>query len=104
MGIVAIATFIVSNRTRRPFITASYLGAWQPMYLGIIYVLFVSAYNYKGLFEAETDTQGFYQEPGNFYVIERIVAVPFACWLVALVAGVLGYLARGESRRQSKQE
>jgi len=102
MGIVAFATFIVSNRTRRPFITASYLGAWQPMYLGIIYVLFVSAYNYKGLFEAEKEAQGFYQEPGNFYVIERIVAVPFACWIVALVAGILGYMARGESKHQSK--
>ena len=92
---VFLFAFVVSNRTKRPFTTAAFLGAWQPLYLGIVYMLFISTYNYSGLFGNSKETSG---EPGNFYVIERIVVIPTLCWIVALFAGWLGLMARGKTR------
>lgn len=98
LTLVFVFSFVVSNRTRRPFATAGFLGAWQPLYLGIIYVLFISTQNYRGLFETGLDQDGFFNEPGNFYVAERIIIIPALCWIIALFAGWLGLMARGNTK------
>lgn len=91
---VFIFSFVVNRRTGRPLATAAFMGGWQPLYLGIIYVLFIATQNYEALFDADGGEQGYFEEPGNFYVMERIVIVPSLCWIAALIAGGLGAMTR----------